>query len=364
MQYRLTRRQALAGVVVGTALSGCSASDGSTVSVPTPSSTPDECVTLETFDFRHQGHCKPLDAPDDADLLRFDFPGAIVSDGSQLMAYFRNAVLAWEVATGVLRSLHAPQRADSWVFAARGNTCVVPRCDATLAVHADGCVAVELTGHAPRANGTEWLGDGIQSLVFTADDHLVSLGTDNTLRSWRASTGEALELQRLDSRAEMRTMWYDAADDRLLVSHDAGRAADVYDSTTLEHTRSFPELPEVDGPWRLTTQGLFAGLGPAGADEGIVLFDSSTGERTDVSTRDRCRALAVSADGEVAFEDGNRIRLRAPDGSEREFATPGSEYISLAYSDNGELMHALDAHLGPVTFDVATGEVFTTYQLP
>ena len=364
MKYKLTRRTALAGMFAGATLVGCTPSDGSPVALPTPTDVPADCVDLASFVFEHRGHCKPLTSLSDADIVRFDFPGSLVSDGSQLMAYFRNAVLAWDVTSGALTSLHAPQRSDSWVFASRGNATVVPRCNGSLVVHADGCIALELQGHEPESSGSDWVGDGIQSLVFTGDDHLVSLGTDNSLRSWAVSTGEALEMRRLDSRPDARVLWHDAAQGRLVLSHDLGRAVDIYHPTSLQHLQSYPELPEISGGWRTTSEGVLVGINTTDQPNGLTLYDGNTNQTSAIGTETACRAFTVSSTGEIAYEDGSLVKIRATDGTEREIVTQGTEFVSIEFSDNGDFLHVLDAYAGPRTYDVATGDVFTQYELP
>lgn len=312
-----------------------------------PASTqPPECADLAAFPFSRAGICDPTAAASESvgaagDQGALDWWRLLPITSEQLAVCYQNAVIAFDLATGHSNALLAPRRADTPLYAADARRVVVPRCDGVLEVYEDGCITQEMPGHEPGAR----IDGGIVGLAMTSEDHLVSLGADHTIRSWRPSDGLALESAEWDGGQEA-SMEVDA--ERGLVISTA-QTIDIRDSTTLERTHC---LPAPQGPvlhWVPTQSGAFVA---ADSKHGLLLTPDD-GQLQPLSEQDGVSAVATSTSGQIAYLSVGKL-FTIDENHEHSawqvFASQGE----LAFSADGSTIFVLDPVDGVTGWDVDT----------
>lgn len=352
---RVPRRLLIGSALTSALAVGCETdSPGLSPGNPPRSGQPPKCVTLDDHEFRYTLPCgdggrrgQKSGGDGEGVTVQIEHYGPIISTGTHFTAYYLNGVVEYDIATESATALFAPKRANTFLYDTRGPHTVVPRCDGVLVVHEKGCITQEMQGHTV---GDKDLDGGIVGLHFTADDHLVSLGTDNTLRSWRPSAGEALKSVEVEG-GEATALSFEP-DVGLVVTRSGGAAIDVHDPETLERIASHRALPGSTDRWLATPSGLFVA---ADGEAGLV-FDPTSGETRPLSEGKEIGTLAVSRTGDVAFLDSTQVWLTDLAGNEHEWKVFTYMEPALAFSPDGTLLHVLDGIKGITTYDVATQE--------
>lgn len=366
----LGRRTVLGATVAGLCaplLGACtSTAEPGPGGVPKSMTVPPECATLADYEFQRDArYCTPgprgRRGGGPGSQAPIDHNGPLTITEAGLVAYYINGIVEWD-ANGEPVRLLAPQRADSFVYATRGALTVNPRCDGTLVVHTDGCAVGELAGHA--ADHRQTPSDGIQGLCWVDDEHLVSLGVDNTLRSWRVADAQELTVQTLASKPAGRTLGFEPITETLVVAGPA--EIETFDATTLAATDQVDGLPESAVPWTLTPTGQLVGISADDANRGVLIRDPASGEIEHLSRNNSPKAITVAPSGLLAIANGYHLVLREPSGAVTELALEQGAYhaTAMAFSADESQLHLLDAVDGIQTVDVATGEQVTTYRTP
>lgn len=323
-----------------------------------------QCVSLAGHTFTRGGrYCDRGPGGDRESMITpLDHQGPLIATADTLTSYYIDAIVEWEIATGEPIRLLAPQRADNWVYARCGESTVNPRCDGVLVVHRDGCAVAELVGHIPGGHRTPGSPtDGIQGLCRVADDHLISLGTDNTLRRWRLDAADQVAETGIASSAEDRTLGPGPDAGTVLVAHSTG--AELFDAETLRSRAAYDGLPASAVGWVSSPAGLLAGVS-AGDERGLLIWDPATGRHELLATNDAPGAVAVSATGVVAAVNGLVVWLRTPDGRTSRVRLADPSYLTgaAAFSPDERMLHILDKRTGIRTVELATGRTITAYR--
>lgn len=363
MIRRYGRRMVLGAAALGLSgelLAACGAQPGHKTD-PSPRVAP-QCVDLGQHKFVRGGRfCEAVPSGNqESSVSPLDHHGPLGVTAETLTSYYIDAVIEWDIATGEPMRLLAPKRSDSWLYAHRGAWTVNPRCDATLVAHQGGCAVAELTGHASSGqSGTS--PDGIQGLCWTNDDQLVSLGADDTLRSWRVDEATQTAQTKIVTPAGNRTLGPGWQADTLLVSHSGG--VEIFDAHTLQSLHTHAGPPTTNG-WQAMGDGVLLGI--SADDVGMMIWDTVTGHHQLIPTGDPPRAVAAASTGLVAAVDGPVLVVHRPDTGTEEIrlADPSYQTGAAVFSSDGALLHILDKHTGLRTVDVTTGHTITTYRNP
>lgn len=367
MPRRTVLTAAMAGAA-GALLSACGtpANPGNTPSTP-GLDTATECVDLASHQFRRgMRYCTPAEPMDDSvdpsAMYPIDHFGRLTATADTLTAYYVNAVTEWSTTTGEVTAVLAPQRADSPIYATRGEFTVNPRCDATLIVQRAGCRVRELAGHKAIADLTPT--DGIQDLLFVSDDTLASVGTDDTLRLWQVATpAEPIKIA-LPAASTARSLAFDPATNSLaLVGQDT---IQLFDPATLAARDTLDGLPASKVAWTPTPSGHWVGISADDANKGTLIWSSANGETQLVPDHDSPKVVAVSASGLVAAIVGYDFWLGRPDEqfSRVRLGKGAYQATSAAFSPDEQTLHVLDATRGIQSFEVASGASRLIYQSP
>ncbi|NLE97741.1 MAG: WD40 repeat domain-containing protein [Propionibacterium sp.] len=336
----------------GPATSPGTAAGGST---STPGFTPPDCVDLADHEFvRGRTYCgdRGSDGSGDADMAPLDFHGPVAAAEGSIAAWYIDAVTEWDTATGEPTRLLAPKHADTWLFASRGEHTVVPACDGTLVVHADGCRVGELPGGPGSVDG----------LCFVDDTRLVSLGTDDVLRLWDVPGGALLASAEVAVGGAARFLGHEPTTDALRVSTPTSLT--TFALPTLEVVDERIDLPTAGTGWSLTATGDLVGI----TDEppALTILGPGSGAADVVELNDGGGVLAVSATGRVAAVQGISLVVRDPDGTVATHRLQTSTYQThaAAFSPDGRLVHVVDAVGGIQSVDVADGRRAVEYAPP
>ena len=351
----ISRRSLLSASLagLGAALLG-SCGTGGQEPVPTLGAPTSGCVSLDTHTFRRGAKCTNASASGaDLDVAPIDHRGPLVlGEGTAATAYI-DAVVEWELATGQARRLLAPRLSDSWCFAHRGAWTVVPRCDGALVVYRDGCWVADLVGHSP-AQSSDGTPGPVRSLCWSDDEHLVSLGTDATLRLWNVPRANQEAVDTLDWEA---TAMSPGTDGSILIS---GADRVEVRSPALEPLSQF--TPPLATSWTVLGADTLAGVGSDGRD--VVVWDTASGihELVDTPTLAALGCLG----GRMAVISGLNLIMRSADGTLTRTQLEDSSYHpdAVALSPDGTTVHLVDQLEGLRTIDVATGATLITFTDP
>lgn len=366
---KMPRRTILSAAVIGAAgavVAGCSPAPqpGGTPS-PQLRPVPPECVQLGDFEFGgSQYFCQAtvdqLDPVADPDRRPVFYTPPMLVTATHLVARYTNAVVEWEIATGAVSRLLAPRRSDNPLFAHRGDLTVVPRCDGALIVHREGCVIAELYGHNPRRKGLP--ADGILGLQMVDDQHLISLGADDTLRRWAVERSEQVAVIDLPAATSDRQLAFDQATNRVVTSDES--TAWVYDAGTLELIAEVGDLPAARSNWRGLPNGDLVSAAKRDDQRGINIWHQASGEVEYWATKWDIGDFAVAADGTILVIDDAVLKRRLPDGRVEHLPIDKEARGDLACTPDGALLHTMDSIDGIKTFDVATGALLASCQKP
>lgn len=374
MQMAHTRRSFLQAMALGALVGACSRpSDPAPLtgqaapaaSAPTTTSAealyvPPKCLTLDEYEFAASRQLCPFSELGPPNTSGVDYSwrplllhGPLQATDTAVIGSFGGAVLQWGIRSGRVERLLAPWRSDFSPYAHRGDLTVVPACDGTLVVHRDGCIIGELPGHEarpdPRANS-------IVDIGWSSEATLVSLGRDNTVRTWDpgsltqlAAAGVSDGPQRLIIDFSSGAVGVCAAasitlfDDRL-------RTLEVYD-----------KLPPTRDGWQPTPSGHFFAL-PAESQK-LLVFDSAAGALSDVDLDEGPHAIAV---GSAAVAVGQRALTRVTAGgiARTELSAPLIEpRLAALSSDETTLVVAVEGD-ELVAIDARTGEILHGFEMP
>lgn len=362
----LPRRAVLGAAAAGACaplLAGCQTSPTDPPETTDPLATPQDCIDLADHTFSHRRFCTP-DPPDtpgvDYDIVFLDYDGPLVVTPDGLIASFMDAVTQWD-AQGTPMRLLAPRRSDSTLFAHAGRVTVNPRCDGSLVCHADGCATTVLSGH--RVDVDKYPTDGIQGMCWVDDQHLISLGTDGTLRRWHPASGAELAQRSLDLDHEQRWL-YLAQDASHLVVSTPDRATS-FDPQTLEPIEDFAGLPPSALGWRPGPNGKLLGSQDRTDNRGL-LVRANDGDIGLFRAYDRPKAIAVSDSGLIAAVFGHNYFLLDQWSQVREVRLehPASQACAASFNADATLLHILDGLQGPQTVNAQTGARLVAYQPP
>ena len=326
---------------------------------PTPVDTRPTCVSLADHEFRFETLCGGSGGPvsdDGGNMQQLTYFGPVRATEAGVTAWFVNAIVAWDPATGRVSGLLAPKRSDSWVYAICGDATINASCDGTLAVHREGCLVDELKGHTlPKGAATAVLG------VEAVDaKHLLSLGADGTLRLWDVESLN--EVRSVQPEVEAPT-WLSLDTDAaiVLVTSADGTSLQSF-STELEPAQTLTDLPASTGGWKAVGKAKAVAVADgANAIVTVDLADASVSEHKFQMTPLTVEALA---DSTLAVGMPARLTLVEP-GDEEVVVRDRVRYgHAVGFSADGAATYLADGVGGVASFDTRSGALIRRFDEP
>ncbi|RRD46741.1 hypothetical protein [Tessaracoccus sp. OH4464_COT-324] len=299
-------------------------------------SDPPNCVSLETHDFSAIYLCSSPRSDEDYVFPSRDYGFELILGDGVLSAYYRNAIVEWDLTTRKPTRLLGAARTTIGAFTRTPSHTVAATTDDRIAVHdQNGC----LTGYLASAPN---------STHRTRSDYLCALpegrvaGLDNYGRVcvWDTASLRLIDQVRLPLSNWPSSLAWDAANRRLVLSQNRGQQVVFLDPDSLSTYTIRGDLPTVLEPWAPMPDGTLAACGDGSGKEGVWLLRDN--QQPNRITETYYKRLRVASSGQLlAIRDSHFAIIDRQNIWESTAEAFGQEWVNFAFAPDGDTAYLL-----------------------